>query len=156
MKWFCTLHSVTGRLGNCAPGRNDYPYTIPKYFLLKKLEAIKWTVITMHGIVFVFALFVFYMLANGNIFATLDLSGSDLNLRKALFLSALVMGGNMLGILLPFSSLFDSLRGNYMLVCFEGIFFIGSIQFLSVEYSVVIAISIIAYLYAIFIRKNYL
>ena len=115
---------------------------------MDKIGIIRWIAIGLHGIVLAFALFVTFALTGGDIVAAFTLSKTDAALSHALLLSALLIGGNVLGIILLLMPLFASFIGSCVLVAYELAFLVASFLFLSPDYSFIIGIVVCALLYA--------
>lgn len=122
--------------------------------ILDKLGTIKWITIGLHGIVLAFALFVVIALTGGDVLAAVTLSKTDAALHHALWLSALLIGGNVLGIILLLTPLFRSSVGSCVLVSYELAFLGISLLFFSPDYSVIIGIIVCALLYVAHMQRH--
>ena len=120
---------------------------------MNKICIIRWVIVGLHGIVLAFALFVIFFLTAGDIKTAYALSKTDAALSHALWLSGLLIGGNMLGIILLLTPLFRSFIGSCVLVTYELAFLGASLIYLTLDYSVVIGIIVCAILYVANARK---
>jgi hypothetical protein len=121
---------------------------------MDKVRVVRWMAIGLHGIVFLFALFVTFTLAEGDLLGVLARAGTDVVLRQALSLSALLIVGNFLGVILLLTPLYMSFRGSCALVAYEVVFLGVSFLFLSLDYSVIVGVVTIALFYIAYMRRN--
>jgi hypothetical protein len=103
--------------------------------------------VSLHGIVLVFALTIIFFLTGGDIKLTYALSETDPALSHALGLGGLLIGGNMLGIILILTPLFRSFVGSCVLVIYELAFLGISLIYLTPDYSFAIGFIGCAMLY---------
>lgn len=121
---------------------------------MDKLRVVRWMAIGLHGIVFLFALFVTFTLVEGDFLGALARAGTDVVLRQAISLSALLIVGNFLGVILLLTPLYMSFRGSCALVVYEVVFLGVSFLFLSLDYSVIVGVVAVALFYIAYMRRN--
>jgi hypothetical protein len=114
---------------------------------LSKINIIKWAAVGLHGIVLAFTLFVTFFLTDGDILTAYELSKTDAALSHALWLSALLIAGNMLGIILLLTPLSRSFIGGCILTTYELAFLGLSFVYLTSDYSFIIGIIVCAVSY---------
>lgn len=114
---------------------------------LNKICIIKWAAVGLHGVVLAFALFVTFFLTEGDIQTAYELSKTDAALSHALWLSALLIGCNTLGIILLLTPLSRSFIGGCILTTYELAFLGLSFIYFTPDYSFIIGIIVCAVSY---------
>ncbi|HEY3299945.1 MAG TPA: hypothetical protein VGJ90_04155 [Methylophilaceae bacterium] len=115
---------------------------------------IRLLIASIHAIIFLFALFVFFSLTDFRVYEAIKASHSDSLLKNALLLSALVLCANLIGLVLPLTKLCKKIFGCYLLLGFECAVLVLFLKFTSLDYSILIAITTLLTFYLIAITKK--
>ena len=121
---------------------------------MSNATALRWIAIALHGIVMVYAVLVLGAVMGWDFAQMGATPGTDPNSKRLLWLSALLIGGNALAIVLLLTPLFSSFFGSCMLVLYEAIFLATSVLWLALEYSIVIAIIAAGLIYVAVVRRK--
>ena len=121
---------------------------------MRNIVAIRWIAIGLHAIVLSFAVIVVGAVVNWDFAQIGTVLNADSNAKEVMWRSALLLGGNALGIALLLTPLFGSFSGSCLLVTFEILFLIASFLWLAFDYSIVIAIIAAALTYVAVMRRQ--
>jgi len=113
---------------------------------MKSEKTIRLTAIVLHAIVLLFGIAVVTLVTGLDVTAALAKSAQDLTFRRMLEVGAVIILGNLAGLVLICSPLFKSKAGLYAIVLSEIAFLGICVAFLSIEYSVAPAVAIICLL----------
>lgn len=125
-----------------------------RYIALSTLNLIRWAAIGLHTIVIVFALAVTSHILDFDISGTIERSASDPAFKRVLLLFGLVIAGNLLGLGLLISRLFDTFRGICVVLAYEFLFLLATLLFLTLDYTVVLILIVGGLIYVAHERRN--
>ena len=121
---------------------------------MHRAAAIRWIAVGLHAVVLIFGVVILGMTTGIDVAGALRRSYEDPILQKIFLLTAIVVGGNLIGAILIGSRLFNSRTGIYALLGYEITFLLVSLPLLSIDYSVVIAFVIAGLLYVAKLKRT--